>query len=508
MNRLGNGAEANSGHEELLRRALIKVSLAASGVHTRLDEALNRLRKTIREGGDIEAVQADVETVTDILREIGDETSLRLRASLNPTELLNAFAGQRLPEPVAEAFAQLQRRPPDNSEAMAAGIVKACMKWPKSQSLFGRWFGKSDGASNGAMAPMSGADLTEPLLRVLANVKLPEQHRDALEQIKARLEQLHDIEELPEAIGQLAETLLDASSIEQAQFEQFLTQLNARLSKVQLFLDSSQNRQQEEGSDGQQLQQDMHQHMSALRVQLRDAKDLKELQVGIDQQIDNIIKRVDSYQLNQQQRLQQNEQDLLLLREQLRATEDEAARLRENLSEQRHRANTDALTRMPNRHAYHERLTQEYNRWRRYRHKLALAIGDIDHFKRINDMHGHMAGDAILKQVAQILTGAIRESDFVARHGGEEFVLLMPETGLQEAQIAVNKLREQIAAQPLLAEKHSLPVTISFGVAEFEGDDVPRDVYTRADTALYKAKTKGRNTVVVERRPAEKSSGN
>ena len=71
MNRLGNAAEASSSHEELLRRALIKVSLAASGVHTRLDEALNRLRKTIREGGDIEAVQADVATITDILREIG-----------------------------------------------------------------------------------------------------------------------------------------------------------------------------------------------------------------------------------------------------------------------------------------------------------------------------------------------------------------------------------------------------------------------------------------------------
>lgn len=504
MNQVGNEGAVASPGEEILRRALIKISLAASGVHTRLDEALNHLRKIIRDGKPLDEVQNQVEVVTEILREIGDETSLRLRASLNPSELLNAFLAQKLPEPVREALVQVQRKPPSDSEAMTAALIKACSKWPKTGSLFQRWFGRAESDTAADNANMHCSALTEPLLRVLANVKLPAQHHQALETVRNRLERIHDVQELPEAIGQLAETILDASSVEQAQFEQFLTQLNARLSKVQQFLDNTHTRQQDEGQDGHSLQQDMHQHMSALRVQLREANDLKALQLGIQNQIDGILNRVDTFRFSQQQRLSQNEQEFALLREQMRATEDEAARLRENLSELRHRANTDALTRMPNRHAYHERLTQEYNRWRRYRHKLTLAIGDIDHFKRINDQHGHMAGDAILKEVAQLLTGGIRESDFVARHGGEEFVLLMPETGLMEAQKAVDKLREAIAEKPISMGEHHLPVTISFGVAEFENDDVPRDVYTRADTALYKAKTKGRNTVVIERRPADK----
>lgn len=509
MKNLGNGDEINAESFEILRRSLIKVSLAASGVHQRIDDSLNQMRKTIRDGGSVEDIRTNVEAMADILREIGDETSLRLRASIHPLDLIDAFLNKKLPDAVADALLNIRNKPPKNAEDMAQAIIKACAKWPAKTSLLSRWMGAKSAANASAEnSPLSGdvSALTEPLLKVLHNLRLPENHKQTIKRIQDRLENLHDLTELPDAIGLLAETLLDASSLEQAQFEQFLTQLNARLTKVQQFLDASSSFAQVSREDGQNLQVDMRKHMSELRHSVASAKDLKELQSGIDTRLDGILSRIDQYRGKQEERLQSREQDFIKLREQLRATEDEAARLRANLTEQRHRANTDALTAMPNRHAYNERLTQEYNRWRRYRHKLSLVIGDIDHFKRINDEHGHMAGDAILKQVANILTQGVRESDFVARHGGEEFVILMPETNLVDATKAVNKLRTAICKDPLSVNDIALPVTISFGVAEFDSNDVPTDVYTRADTALYRAKTKGRNMVCCERKANNDSS--
>jgi diguanylate cyclase len=510
MSLLGNGSGAES--IEFLRRALIKVSLAGNGVHERLDVALNALRKTLREGQELDAVQADVERITDLLRTLGDEASKRAQTQISLPELLDALLAGKLPDPVRRGLLELQSSPPESASELAGSIIKAFRQWPDAQPFFNRLWGRpmvagsspgsgvSD-ASTAAAPDIVLATVVEPLLRVIDNLRLPENHRHALGRVRARLEKLDQLADLPEAISALAETLLDASQVEHAQFEQFLTQLNGRLGKVQQFLENSSFIIKDSRDDTDELQTDMQVQMRALRQSVSEARDLGELQAGIEQRIEGILSRIDSYREKQRQRLDAREQDFSQLKQQLRATEDEAARLRENLSEQRQRANTDALTAMPNRHAYNDRLTAEYNRWRRYRHHLSMAIGDIDRFKRINDTHGHMAGDAVLKAVAKILCEGLRESDFIARYGGEEFVILMPETPLVDATKAVNKLRLALAAQPIaIGGETALNVTISFGVAEFESDDVPRDVYTRADTALYRAKTKGRNLVACERR--------
>lgn len=488
---------------DLLRRALVKVSFAANGVHEQLDKALESLRQTVRSSGDSTAIQQKVDGITDVLRRIGDETSNRLKQSINPSELLSAFLAADLPEAVASELRKLANAPSSKGDELAAGIVRACLRWPDKGSLWQRWFGSnktSVAAANGESGARLSSEITDPLVRLIDSMQLPESNRVGLRQLRQQFVQLHDPDKLVELVEELASVLLDASAVEQAQFEQFLTQLSTRLAKVQAFLHNSGERDSAAAVDSAKLDADVRSHVQDLQNCFSNSTDIGSLQADVEQRLDQILGDVDRFRDSQKQRQQRSEQELKALREQLRATEDESARLRESLTEQRSRANTDALTHIPNRHSYHDRLNQEYSRWRRYRGKMALVMADIDHFKQVNDKYGHMAGDVVLKHVATLLTNGVRESDFVARYGGEEFVILMPETSLIDATKAINKLRLRIAQTSPSVGGQSINVTVSFGVAEFEGDDVPRDVFHRADTALYRAKGKGRNQVCCERK--------
>lgn len=157
-------------------------------------------------------------------------------------------------------------------------------------------------------------------------------------------------------------------------------------------------------------------------------------------------------------------------------------------------ATTDPLTLLINRRKFEELLDYEMERDKRYRTGLSFIFCDIDRFKLINDEYGHDAGDKVLKEFAKLLKNSIRASDIVARWGGEEFVLLIPNTTADIASVLAEKLRRTI-------DNHEFPipckVTASFGVTHFLGDDNQTAAIKRADVALYKAKENGRNRIEV-----------
>lgn len=157
-------------------------------------------------------------------------------------------------------------------------------------------------------------------------------------------------------------------------------------------------------------------------------------------------------------------------------------------------ATTDPVTGLANHRVFHERLGEEMDRASRYRHPLALAIIDIDHFKRVNDTYGHQVGDRVLVEVARKLAEQARTSDVVARIGGEEFAWLMPDTGAPGASHAVDRARRSIAS---LGVEGAGSITVSAGVCGFiEGFDA-QGLLGRADEALYDAKAAGRDRVVL-----------
>lgn len=157
----------------------------------------------------------------------------------------------------------------------------------------------------------------------------------------------------------------------------------------------------------------------------------------------------------------------------------------------------DGLTQAHVKRYLLEALEKEIIRARRHMRELAFMMFDIDHFKKINDHHGHLAGDFVLKELARIVQGRIRRDEVFARYGGEEFAIVLPETNLDGARALAEGLREKIAASRFVFQGDTIPVTVSIGVATLaEGDKTALDLIRNADAKLYEAKRGGRNRVM------------
>ncbi|MGM0633177.1 MAG: diguanylate cyclase [Pseudomonadota bacterium] len=175
-------------------------------------------------------------------------------------------------------------------------------------------------------------------------------------------------------------------------------------------------------------------------------------------------------------------------------------RLREQNRQLEVLATRDPLTQLPNRRALLGQMSREIRRSERRSPdstELCISMIDIDHFKDINDEYGHDVGDAVLTQFSEILGESIREGDFVGRFGGEEFVLLLPETTLDAARVATDRVRAAVAAARFAGLPEGVGVTISQGVALHVRGDTLDATIKRADQALYRAKSSGRDRIIV-----------
>lgn len=173
---------------------------------------------------------------------------------------------------------------------------------------------------------------------------------------------------------------------------------------------------------------------------------------------------------------------------------------RKNIEGQlKHMAYHDALTGLPDRNAFETQLDDELNRAIRYKHALSLLILDLDHFKSINDVYGHQAGDKILRSFSMLLEQVIRNTDFAGRYGGEEFIIILPETTLSEAEELAERMRKKIEAHTFtISDDKKIKVTSSIGIASFpDHAQTKLNLIRAADSSMYKAKEAGRNQVKI-----------
>lgn len=396
----------------------------------------------------------------------------------NPDELIHpgdpaplSLDSLPLPEPIAQALAAID---PEQSEH---DILFALPDSPEpSYSSVAR-------------------HIEETLIGLLDDLTLPERHRPQAEAMRERLKHGLNWYELIPILDDLATLMLAITDSGQHEFEAYLQQLNERLEAFQSNLQAASEGHADNSSAARAMDTQIREQVDGLQTSVQEAADLDDLKQVLENHLEGLLGTMDQHQKQRDAREQEVAARLKGLSERVAHMEQEAQGFREHLEEQRQKALIDPLTGLPNRAAWSERLEHEIKQWQQHGNTLSLAMLDLDHFKRINDNYGHLAGDKVLKIIATVLRKRLRGPDFIARFGGEEFVLLLPATPPAVGAKLLENLRAAIEACPFHFKGERVTITISMGMTTFRSGEHSDLVLKRADQALYRAKNAGRNRV-------------
>ena len=312
---------------------------------------------------------------------------------------------------------------------------------------------------------------------------------------RERLKRAIRLLELVSSIDDVRVLISGAFDLNNTEFGEYLRQLNERLAEASAVVHKSEQLSADRTGASRAFRDSVKDHVNSVNDALMTATALEQLKSELNLRIERLSSTVEEFD-NQDQPLENAlTEQLSVLGARVEQMEQQTKEAEQRVAEHRLPAFTDALTELPNRPAYENRLALEYDRWQRFGHPLTLAICDIDHFKQVNDNYGHLAGDRVLLQVAELLRKRLRKTDFVVRYGGEEFVMVMAETDCAEAARVLETLREELSATSIKFHDKHISVTASFGVTQFSTADEPDHVFKRADDALYRAKDAGRNRI-------------
>ena len=334
------------------------------------------------------------------------------------------------------------------------------------------------------------------LLSLVGELELPPTHTEQGDQLRERLQAGLNWYELVPVLDDLAVLVLAASNSGQKEFAHYLKQLNERLAAFIGSISETHTGYQESLDSARAFGDELRQQVSGLQSSVQEATDLESLKRTVDSRLEGLLSTVSAFQEQRDSREQDMVERLQTLVARVNEMEQEAQSFRDSIEEQRQKALVDPLTGLPNRAAWNERAALEVARWQRYGGELQLAVLDVDLFKRINDNYGHLAGDRVLKIIAQELAKRLRKTDFIARFGGEEFVVLLPATPLEGAEQLLETLRAAIEACPFHFKGERLVITLSGGLTGFASGDSLEQAFERADQALYQAKGSGRNRII------------
>lgn len=516
--------------ESILRQALSRLTLAADTSDRRLTEQMESLRTAIRKNATVSQIGKQMEEISSsILRldqqrdraDIIKQQLSRLEENINKVKVPDGLKRETraLQKQLRQACEAHDLKPALDAYANYVTQVIVWLDAPQPEGkdgLFGRLFGRkqTDDANNdlsetastdasaltGQTLPAADAEMlpafNQVLFDLIHRLDLPAELSENFDRIAARLCDPPSTTLARQIVEDIAELMARARQHverEKKDIESFLSQLTGRLQELDHSLKETVSSHGETTSQGDAIDASLSAEVAGIRKSVSEAENIDQIKHSIQSHLSNIQLHMDARKQLEQSRIKRTELEIQRLKDSLSQVQEESAALRTRLNQERERALRDALTGLHNRLAYDERIALEYERWARYGHPMVLSVWDVDHFKRINDSYGHNAGDNVLKILGKLLSRQTRKSDFVARFGGEEFMLLLPETGIQTAFEVAEKLRQLIATAQFMYRGQQVPVTMSCGLAECLPGDTTESLYRRADAALYAAKQGGRN---------------
>ena len=428
--------------EEVLRRAVARLAIAAHDSDTRLEPALKDIRQWVATGVKERHLQASLDEVDRILK--------------------STPAAKEQPPVIVEELKQ------ELAETLAASPSTASTEARLEPSLTG-------------------------LLDRLAQCEaITEGTRSLREQLTQGVEP-DNWEEVLEELADIISGALDSFSEHRRQVEQMFEHVAEQLTHFQFYVEHSRGDMETSETNRETLEREVNIQVEDIRGEVGRSTDIGELKVRIESRLSAINQQLAGFTQRELTRLDEIRNHNGTLEQRIQDLEFESDALKKRCREQRTRLMLDPLTQVHSRYAYDHRVDEEFGRWLRYGNPLSFAIWDVDHFKTVNDTFDHKAGDRALTKLARLVRSSLRDSDFLARIGGEEFVVLMPGLGADQSSKAIGKLITVVETAGFNYQGQPVPITISSGVTEFRSGDKPDIVYGRADRALYEAKSAGRN---------------
>lgn len=485
--------------EQVLRRIVNRLCLAGRGLDDALDAQLSRVTEANRRNagaGELETLLGTLSTAVAALDSKPPPTVIAkpaLAAGVAPTMAQAGDTGHATaPATLAVPAAPTAPATPvaTTAPAMVAAPVAATAPVVAARTSdpvtcpapTERWSATCD-AVGLLLQRLSMDDTPDPVAASLIE-QLPAVNSDAA---LARI-LTHAADVLRERAEHLARQRDEATAL--------LSQVTTRLEEVATYLSSSSDDRRTTLGDAESLNSHVMTEVQELTRDVQVARDLAPLQRMVGARLEVLANHVKDFRAREESRFLEHSERTQKMTARVAELENQARDLHRNLHLERSRARLDPLTGVANRISFDERLQEEIVRFARFGSPVSVLIWDIDHFKSVNDNFGHRAGDRVLREVAKCLAGRLRTTDFVARFGGEEFVMMLIGTPLPEANRVAEELRNSVASLKLHFRGSPVKVTISCGITELRAGDDADAVFDRADSALYRAKDGGRNLCV------------
>lgn len=283
---------------------------------------------------------------------------------------------------------------------------------------------------------------------------------------------------------------------ERLQTAEILAEVTKRLDEMAGYLSDSNHANRSRFEDTQTYSDAVMSHMRELTDEVAGATELGVLQGLVNARLESVAQHVSNFRAQEEFRLLEVNGRAERMRTRITELEREAIDLHSRLDSEKQGARLDPLTGIANRKSFEERFAHEIAQKPRAALPMVMLLWDLDNFKLINDSYGHRAGDRVLQSVASCFMAAVRGNDFVARIGGEEFVMLLSATKIEQAMLIADQVRSAVEALRFHFRGTPVRVTVSCGLTEVKENDAAEAAFDRADGALYRAKRGGKNLCV------------
>ncbi len=485
-----NSVEKNSSFEKLLFKIIIQFAVFTRGLDKRLDPYLDRMRDQLKSGYSPKKIQPELNALSSNLATLGN-------AEKNQSDKINIllFSCLKLATNNAEILNKLgliQKRAEHNEFENEQSFIDAIKRVFIS--------GNRESPVSEVSGTLNREQFSSFLNSLVSEIDIPPSYNYSVGLLKQKAQKARDEKAFQLVINdtiKLLQTIRNHAVKEQKGIDSFLQSLSGQLTQVEGHASSVTESNLTAITNRNLIKETIREHIETIKLTTANSEELLPIQQNINIKLEEITEQLSEHFDSETQQQQLTEQKLMEMTQKLQEMEEESKSLRFNLKLAHENALHDFLTGLPNRQAYDERIEQEYARWKRYQTPLTLVVWDIDHFKKINDTFGHKAGDRTLILIAQLLRDNCRIPDFVARFGGEEFVMLLPNTTASQALILTEKLRQLVENTGFNSHGNAINITLSCGISDFNGDDTREAVFERADQALYQAKEQGRNRCII-----------